>query len=79
MLQKLEAKIEKEVVKAQKRFGDDFDERICKYTPTCRFLRNREKIDTILKPIAKSLENEDLADVKALIEELDIADPANWF
>ena len=29
--------------------------------------------------MAKSLENNDLADVKALIEELEIADPDTWF
>ena len=47
-----------------------------------RVLGYKEKIDTILKRLARSLENEDLADVKALIEELEIADPVsgsrNW-
>lgn len=40
------------------------------------------EIKNILSRLAKSLENEDLADVKALIEELEIADPdtgsKNW-
>ena len=42
----------------------------------------QEKADTILKRMGKSLANEDLADVKALIEELEIACPLsgskNW-
>ncbi|MDB2631693.1 glycine--tRNA ligase, partial [Flavobacteriaceae bacterium] len=78
---KLEQKIEKEVKKAQKRFGDAFNK--TEFTSTnSRVLGYQEKIDTILKRMAKSLENEDLSDVKALIEELEIADPVsgsrNW-
>jgi len=78
---KIEAKIEKEVKKAAKRFGDDFDKD--QYVSTNpRVVGYREKIDTILGRLGKSLENEDLADVKALIEELEIADPLtgskNW-
>ena len=42
----------------------------------------QEKIDEILKRLGQSLEKEDLADVKALIEELEIACPEsgsrNW-
>jgi len=78
---KLEAKIEKEVKKAAKRFGDAFDEEQFVSTNP-RVLQYKEKGDTILKRLARSLENEDLADVKALIEELEIADPLsgskNW-
>ncbi|SHG93961.1 glycine--tRNA ligase [Winogradskyella jejuensis] len=78
---KIEAKIEKEVKKAEKRFGDAFnkDEFI---STNGRVLGYQEKINTILSRMGKSLENEDLADVKALIEELEIADPLsgskNW-
>ena len=47
-----------------------------------RVLGYREKIDAILKRLGKSLGEEDLADVKALIEELEIVDPIsgsrNW-
>ena len=47
-----------------------------------RIFRKLLKGDLILKRLGKSLENEDLADVKALIEELEIADPEtgsrNW-
>ncbi len=78
---KLEAKIEKEVKKAEKRFGDSFDKATFVST-NGRVLGYQKKIDEILSRMGKSLENEDLADVKALIEELDIADPLsgskNW-
>ena len=78
---KIEAKIDKEVNKAAKRFGDSFDKAQFLATNP-RVLGYQEKINTILSRLAKSLENEDLADVKVLIEELGIADPLtgskNW-
>src|SRR5690606_34787439 len=78
---KIEAKIDKEVDKAAARFGDAFDK--AQYLATNqRVVDYQEKINSILPRMAKSLENEDLADVKALIEELEIADPLtgsrNW-
>ena len=78
---KIEQKIEKEVKKAKKRFGDAFDQ--AEFLATNgRVLSYREKIDAILKRLGKSLGEEDLADVKALIEELEIVDPVsgsrNW-
>lgn len=78
---KLDAKIEKEVKKAAKRFGDAFDkDQFLSTNP--RVLQYKDKGDAILKRLGKSLENEDLADVKALIEELEIACPLsgskNW-
>ena len=78
---KLEAKIEKEVTKAAKRFGDAFDkEQFLATNP--RVLKYQEQAESILKRLGQSLEKEDLADVKALIEELEIADPEtgskNW-
>ena len=78
---KIEAKIDKEVKKAEKRFGEAFNKEEFLST-NGRVLGYQEKIDTILKRLGKSLENEDLADVKALIEELEIACPLsgskNW-
>ena len=78
---KLEAKIEKEVAKAQKRFGDSFD-RAQFIATNPRVLGYQEKGAAILKRMGQSLEKEDLADVKALIEELGIACPLsgskNW-
>ncbi|SNY94727.1 glycine--tRNA ligase [Flagellimonas pacifica] len=78
---KIEAKIEKEVKKAAKRFGDSFDKEQFLATNQ-RVLDYQTKVDGILKRMGKSLENEDLADVKSLIEELEIACPLsgskNW-
>jgi glycyl-tRNA synthetase len=78
---KLDAKIEKEVAKAAKRFGDSFDkEQFLATNP--RVVGYKEQGDAILKRMGQSLEKEDLADVKALIEELEIACPLsgsrNW-
>ncbi|WP_334126894.1 glycine--tRNA ligase, partial [Empedobacter brevis] len=78
---KIEGKIEKEVTKAAKRFGETFDKEQF-VTTNPRVLEYQKQIDTILQRMGKSLENEDLDDVKALIEELEIADPVtgskNW-
>ncbi|MDC0006483.1 glycine--tRNA ligase [Winogradskyella sp.] len=78
---KIEAKINKEVAKAEKRFGAAFNKTEFLAT-NGRVLSYQEKIDTILKRLGQSLEQENLADVKALIEELEIADPLsgsrNW-
>ncbi|WP_018675213.1 glycine--tRNA ligase [Riemerella columbina] len=78
---KLEDKAQKEIAKAKKRFGDDFDEAQF-VTTNPRVLGYKEKQKTILTRMAKALDNEDLADVKTLIEELEIADPdtgsKNW-
>jgi glycyl-tRNA synthetase len=78
---KLDAKIEKEVEKAAKRFGDTFDKTQFLATNQ-KVVEYKQKGEAILKRLVKSLENEDLADVKALIEELEIADPLtgsrNW-
>jgi len=78
---KIETKINKEVTKASKRFGDAFNkDEFVSTNP--RVLGYQEKINTILTRMGKSLENEDLEDVKALIEELEIACPLsgsrNW-
>ena len=78
---KIETKIDKEVEKAAKRFGDAFDKKEFLAT-NGRVVEYQQKIDTILHRMGQSLEKEDLEDVKALIEELEIADPVtgskNW-
>ncbi len=78
---KIENKIEKEVKKAAKRFGDAFDKKQFLATNQ-RVVDYQEQATSILKRLGKSLENEDLADVKKLIEELEIACPMsgskNW-
>ena len=79
--EKLLQKAQKEIEKAKNRFGDAFDEE--------QFVNTNERVNkylterkTILERMAASLTNEDLKDVKALIEELGIADPEtgskNW-
>ncbi len=79
--EKLNQKAQKEIAKAKKRFGDSFDEEqfITTNPRVVKYLSGKEEV---LKRMGKSLENEDLADVKALIEELGIADPEtgskNW-
>ncbi|WP_298487950.1 glycine--tRNA ligase [uncultured Maribacter sp.] len=78
---KIENKIEKEVKKAQKRFGDNFNKTQFLATNP-RVVEYQEQVTSILKRLGQSLEKEDLADVKKLIEELDIACPMsgskNW-
>ena len=78
---KIETKIDKEVAKAAKRFGDAFDKNEF-VTTNGRVVEYQNQINTILARMGKSLENNDLDDVKALIEELEIADPMtgskNW-
>ncbi|NDK18207.1 MAG: glycine--tRNA ligase, partial [Zetaproteobacteria bacterium] len=69
---KIEDKIEKEVSKAAKRFGESFDKAQFLATNT-RVIEYQAKAAAILKRMGQSLANEDLADVKALIEELEIA------
>ncbi|MFA5299330.1 MAG: glycine--tRNA ligase [Lutibacter sp.] len=78
---KLDDKIEKEVEKAAKRFGDSFD-KVQFLATNPRVIGYKEKGEAILKRMGKSLSEENLADVKALIEELEIACPLtgsrNW-
>ena len=79
--EKLNQKAQKEIDKARERFGDAFDEG--QYVTTNpRVMEYRAKQREILERMAGSLGNEDLADVKALIEELEIACPEsgsrNW-
>ncbi len=79
--EKLNIKAEKEITKAKKRFGETFDEAQFKATNprVVKYLTQKEEV---LQRLAKSLGDENLADVKALIEELGIADPdtgsKNW-
>lgn len=80
-LQKIEDKMQKEVEKAKQRFGEAFDEKMYRETNP-RLLENQAKIDTIKKRFYGSLTDNNLADVKLLIEELGIVCPVsgtkNW-
>ena len=78
---KIELKINKEINKGKKRYGDDFD--LTEFISTNKkIIDYQNKIDSISKRLTSSLENENLSDVKQLIEELEIADPLtgskNW-
>ena len=79
--EKLNLKAQKEIKKAAKRFGNAFNEEEF-VTTNPKVLRYYAKRDEVLKRMAASLEAEDLADVKKLIEELEIACPVsgskNW-
>ena len=79
-IQKIEDKINKEVEKAKKRF-ENFDEALYRQTNQ-RVVEYQKKIDDITARMAKCLNDNDLAGLKALIEELGIACPIsgtkNW-
>ena len=78
---KIEGKIEKEVKKAAMRFGDSFDEEQFVSTNP-RVVGYKEKCSSIMQRFAQAMSHNDLADVKALIEELGIVCPVsgtkNW-
>lgn len=78
---KIEAKIDKEVAKGIKRFGNDFDETQFRATNP-NVLRNKSKIDDINGKFKSAMEAEDMAAVKQLIVDLAIACPLsgskNW-
>ncbi len=78
---KIEDKINKEIEKAAKRFGDSFNEEQFVSTNQ-RVLEHKAKIVDISKRLYSSLEKNDLTAIKKLIEELGIACPVsgskNW-
>lgn len=79
--EKLYQKAQKEIEKARGRFGDSFDEEQFVVTNP-RVIEYLSKKKEILERMAQGLDSGDLADVKALIEELGISDPEtgskNW-
>jgi len=78
---KVEAKIDKEVAKAKKRFGDAFNEDEFRSTNQ-RVLDNQEKIDELNKRFVKALENDELDELRQIIIDSEIACPVsgskNW-
>jgi glycyl-tRNA synthetase len=80
-LAKFEDKIAKEADKAAKKFGDTFDrEMFLKTNPNV--LRTQEKFDATEARFKKALEDNDLAEVRQIIIDLEIACPVsgtkNW-
>ncbi len=78
---KLEGKLNKEVEKARKRFGDSFDEAQFRDT-NGRVLQYQQKINDINDRLKAAMDNGQLADLKQLIEDLEIVCPIsgskNW-
>ncbi|MAR39994.1 MAG: glycine--tRNA ligase [Flavobacteriales bacterium] len=78
---KIEAKIEKDCVKAAKRFGDNFNREEFVSTNE-RVIERQKKIDEIIEKMKISLSSGNLENVKSLIENLDIKCPVsgtnNW-
>lgn len=78
---KIEGKIDKEIKKATKRFGDDFDAEMYRQTNP-RVKGYIEKITDIEKRLKQCLDEEDLEGVKQLIIDEEITDPVsgsrNW-
>ncbi len=78
---KIEAKIDKDIAKAKKRFGDAFDETQFRETNP-NVLRRQQEIDGINAKFKAAMDVEDLDAVKQLIVDLDITDPdtgsKNW-
>lgn len=80
VIEKLEEKIEKEVEKAAKRF-ENFDRAMFMST-NARVVEYQKKIDEINARMKDALSRSDMADLKQLVIDLDIADPIsgtkNW-
>ena len=80
-IDKMMAKADKEVEKAAKRFGESFNEQLFRETNP-RVLEYTQKAEAVEKRLANAMKANDMADLKAIIEELEIADPdsgsRNW-
>ncbi len=80
-LEKIQGKIDKEVQKGRKRFGDEFDEEQFISTHP-RVLKYRDQIKEINRRLTDAINNEDMEALRQIIIDLDIADPIsgtrNW-
>ncbi|NOZ47983.1 MAG: glycine--tRNA ligase [Chlorobi bacterium] len=80
-LQKIESKINKEITKARKRFGDSFDEPQYRETNQ-RVIGYQTKINETKTRFVKALEQDDLKEIKQIIIDAEIACPVtgsrNW-
>ena len=80
-LSKIDSKIQKEISKGEKRFGENFDkEEYVKTNP--RVIKYSDQYNKISTKLANLLSSSDLNGLKKLIDELDIKDPvsgtSNW-
>jgi glycyl-tRNA synthetase len=80
-LAKIEGKMDKEVAKAKKRFGETFDEEQFR-TTNPRVLANKEKWDALHTRFAKALNDNNLDELKQIIIDNEVACPVsgtkNW-
>ena len=80
-LAKYDEKIEKEVAKAKKRFGESFDEALFRQTNP-RVLEHAQKRDALHARYEKALNDNDLAEIKQIILDEEIVCPIsgtrNW-
>lgn len=78
---KIEEKIEKEVEKGRRKFGDNFDEAQFRSTNP-NILRNKEKADKVRNRMAEALNANDLQELRNIIIDCEIACPIsgsrNW-
>ena len=80
-LSKIDSKIQKEISKGEKRFGENFDkEEYIKTNP--RVIKYSDQYNKVSTKLANLLSSSDLNGLKKLINELDIKDPvsgtSNW-
>ena len=80
-LSKIDSKIQKEISKGEKRFGENFDkEEYLKTNP--RVIKYSDQYNKVSTKLANLLSSSDLNGLKKLIDELDIKDPvsgtSNW-
>jgi len=80
-IDKVADKVNKEVEKAAKRFGDSFDAEMFKGTNP-RVLEYQKEIDAVSKRLADAMSAGDMAELGQMIADLEIADPdsgsRNW-
>ena len=80
-IEKLQGKIDKEVHKAARKFGDDFDEAHFKATNP-QVQRYQQRLDDLNSRFSNAMENNDLVELKRIIEDYEITDPVsgtkNW-
>ena len=81
LLAKYDAKVDKEVEKAAKRFGDSFDEKMYRETNP-RVLENIQKREEIHQRFVKALNDNDLNELRQIIIDNDVVCPIsgtkNW-
>ncbi len=80
-MEKLQGKIDKEVRKAAKKFGEDFDEAHFKETHP-RVQKYQQQLNEIQNRFNQAMENNDLKELKQIILDYEINDPVsgtqNW-